>query len=126
MVELTTRPASTFAALGHPVRLDLVERLRRGEARVTELAEPFPMSLAAVSKHLRVLEGAGIVRRRIVGRDHWIALDPRPLAEASAWLVDPTSFWAGRLDALEAGLAPAADALDVVGVGRPARRARSA
>lgn len=126
MVERTTGPASTFAALGHPVRLDLVERLRRGEARVTELAHPFPISLAAVSKHLRVLEGAGVIRRRVVGRDHWIALDLRPLAGASAWLADPTAFWTGRLDALEAQLEPPSDAVGVEDADGAGPRARSA
>jgi DNA-binding transcriptional ArsR family regulator len=96
--------SGTFAALGHPARVAIVERLRLGEAPVSELARPHPMSLAALSKHIQVLERAGIVRRRVEGRVHWIALDPRPLGEARTWLGGEAAFWAGRLDALEAAL----------------------
>jgi DNA-binding transcriptional ArsR family regulator len=94
----------TFSALGHPARMAIVERLRFGEAPVSELARPHPMSLAALSKHIQVLERAGIVHRRVEGRVHWIALDPRPLGEARTWLGGEAAFWAGRLDALEAAL----------------------
>jgi DNA-binding transcriptional ArsR family regulator len=68
------------------------------------------MSPPAVSRHLRVLEGAGLVRRRVDGRIHWIALDPRPLDEARAWLTDAAGFWSGRLDALEIAVNADADA----------------
>src|SRR5688500_12224198 len=100
MVERSVGPAHTFAALGSPVRSAIVDRLRAGEARVTDLARPFDMSLAAVSKHVRVLEDAGVVRRRVEGRVHWIALDPRPLDEARRWLEASAEFWEGRLDSL--------------------------
>jgi DNA-binding transcriptional ArsR family regulator len=100
MVEHLGTNAGTFAALGSPVRCAIVERLRRGEIRVTDLARPYAMSLAAVSKHVQVLERAGIVRRRVEGRVHWIGLDPRPLNEARGWLDGDAAFWAGRLDAL--------------------------
>jgi DNA-binding transcriptional ArsR family regulator len=104
MVNRSLGPVTTFAALGSPARLAIIERLRAGEAPVTELARPLPMSLAAVSKHLGVLERAGVVRRRVEGRVHWIALDPRPLEEARGWLADGAAFWQGRLDALESAL----------------------
>lgn len=90
-----------YAALASDVRRSIVDRLVRGEARVTELASPFDISLAAVSKHIGVLERAGLVRRRVEGRTHWLALEPRPLIEAEAWIERTRAFWSGRLDALE-------------------------
>jgi DNA-binding transcriptional ArsR family regulator len=72
---------------------------------VTRLAEPFDISLAAVSKHIQVLEGAGLVRREVLGREHHLLLDPRPLGDASGWLESYREFWEGRLDALESFLA---------------------
>jgi DNA-binding transcriptional ArsR family regulator len=121
MVERQQRhaPPSTFAALGHPVRCAIVERLRTDEARVTDLARAFPISLAAVSKHIVALEAAGVVRRRIEGRTHWLSLDPRPLEAARAWLDGDVAFWAGRLDALADALLtaeqPAPAARDATG-----------
>lgn len=94
----------TFAALADPTRRAMVQRLTRGEASVTELAAPFRMSLPAVSKHLRVLEGAGLVARRREGRTHRLRLVPRPLATVSRWLDDRRRFWERRLDALAAHL----------------------
>lgn len=92
---------ATLSALADPTRRAIVERLRRGEARVTELAEPFAMSLNAVSKHIRVLEQAKLVRRRRVWREHWVAFDPLPLIEAAAWMDRQRAFWTERLDVLE-------------------------
>jgi DNA-binding transcriptional ArsR family regulator len=92
---------ATLAALADPTRRAIVERLRRGEARVTELAEPFAMSLNAVSKHIRVLERAKLVRRRREWREHWVAFDPLPLIEAAAWMDKQRAFWSERLDVLE-------------------------
>jgi DNA-binding transcriptional ArsR family regulator len=91
----------TYAALSHPVRRDLLHRLRAGPATVTRLAEPFDLSLAAVSKHLRVLEEASLVRRRVTGREHHLSLEPVPLGEASIWLETYRDFWEQRMDALE-------------------------
>lgn len=91
----------TLTALADGTRRAMLERLARGEARVTELARPFAMSLPAVSKHLRVLERAGLVHRRRRGREHIIGLDPGPLAEAEAWVAATRAFWEQRLDALE-------------------------
>jgi DNA-binding transcriptional ArsR family regulator len=95
---------ATYAALSHEVRRALLIRLRDGRARVTELADPFDLSLAAVSKHLRVLEDAGLVRRTITGRDHWMELAPQPLRHAAGWIETYREFWEGRLDALESML----------------------
>jgi DNA-binding transcriptional ArsR family regulator len=91
----------TYAALASDVRRAILARLLAGEARVTDVAEPFPISLAAVSKHIGVLERAGLVRRRIDGRTHWLEIDPGPLADAEAWIERTRAFWNGRLDALE-------------------------
>lgn len=93
-----------FHALGDPTRRALVERLSAGEHSVGELAEPFDISLAAVSKHIHVLERAGLVRREVRGRVHVCRLDPAPLRAGIAWLRRIERFWGERLDALEAAL----------------------
>ena len=93
---------STYGALSSDARRAIVRELIHGERRVTDVARPFEMSLAAVSKHIRVLEDAGIVRRRVDGRTHWLSLDPTPLAAAGGWIEATRSFWEGRIDALEA------------------------
>jgi DNA-binding transcriptional ArsR family regulator len=87
--------------LANDTRRAIVGRLLEGEARVTEVAAPFDISLAAVSKHVVVLERAGLVRRRVEGRTHWLSLEPLPLIEAEAWIERSRSFWRGRLDALD-------------------------
>ena len=90
-----------FAALAHPHRRELVRRLARGdESPVGELAEHFEVSLNQVSKHLKILERAGMVRRRREGREHRIRLDPRPLAEAASWIEAYRTFWTDALDGL--------------------------
>lgn len=94
----------TFAALSDPTRRALLTRLRRGPSTVGELAEPFDMSLNAVSKHLRALERARLIRRQIRGREHVCALDAAPLRAAAAWMAEYGEFWTRRLDALEAFL----------------------
>ena len=101
---------ATYEALGHVARRQLLSRLREGEARVTELASDFDMSLAAVSKHIVRLERAGLVERRIRGRDHWISLRAEPLADATAWLAAYRIFWNRRLDTLEQLVREDADA----------------
>ena len=95
----------TFAALSDPSRREMLRLLRRGELRVTEIATPFALSLNAVSKHVRALERAGLVRRRVRGRDHFIGLAPAPLHAASDYLEQYRDFWEARLDALEELLA---------------------
>jgi DNA-binding transcriptional ArsR family regulator len=92
---------TTFAALSDPTRRDILTRLARGEATVSDIAAPYDVSLNAVSKHLMVLENAGLVKRRIEGRVHRIGLNPEPLRTASEWLEFYRAFWEGRLDALE-------------------------
>ncbi len=103
MASTTTesRIGDTLMALADPTRRAILQRLSTGEARVTELAEPFDMSLNAVSKHVRVLERARLVKRRRVGREHFLSFNPRPLDEAADWMAAQRAFWIGRLSALE-------------------------
>lgn len=91
-----------FSALSDPTRRAILARLSGREARVTEIAAEFPISLNSVSKHIRMLERAGLVRRSIVGRDHLLSLDAAPLAEAQAWIDKYRTFWDDRLAALDA------------------------
>ena len=92
---------ATYGALASPVRRAMLQRLGAGETRVTDLAEPLPMSLAAVSRHVRLLEQAGLVRRRVEGRVHWLALDPGPFDAAEDWMNRVRAFWMERLAALD-------------------------
>ena len=102
MVELQTpQMNSVFHALGDATRRKMLRDLARGERTVSELAEPFAMSLAAASKHIRVLEHAGLIRREVRGRTHICRLDPGPLASAHEWLSFYERFWTSRLDELE-------------------------
>ena len=94
----------TLVALADDTRRGILERLAGGEARVTEVAAPFAISLNSVSKHIRMLERAGLVRRRIVGRDHFLSLDAAPLDDAAAWMQRQRAAWTSRLDKLEAAL----------------------
>jgi DNA-binding transcriptional ArsR family regulator len=91
----------TLLALADPTRRAILQRLSKGEARVTELAQPFSISLNSVSKHIRMLERAHLVRRRVAGREHLLSLDPRPLDEVAAWIETQRSLWTARLDALD-------------------------
>ena len=102
MVEYRQRLDAAYGALSSEARRVIVRALLDGERRVTDVARPFDMSLAAVSKHIRVLEDAGIVRRRVEGRTHWLSIDPGPLAAAGDWIAATRVFWEGRIDALEA------------------------
>lgn len=90
-----------LVALADPTRRAILERLAGGESRVTDVASPFPMSLNAVSKHIRVLEQAELVRRRRSGREHFLSVNPEPLDEAAAWIRAKSAFWTSRLAALE-------------------------
>ena len=94
-----------FHALSDPSRRAIVDRLTRGPASVSELAEPFDMSLAAASKHVKILERAGLVRRRVEGRTHHCRLDATRLARAQRWLAFYERFWDEKLDALDTLLA---------------------
>ena len=102
MVELQTpRMNAVFHALGDATRRRMIRELAGGERTVSELAEPFSISLAAASKHIKTLEKAGLIRREVRGRTHWCRLDPGPLASAHEWLGFYERFWTSRLDVLE-------------------------
>jgi len=90
-----------FLALGHPIRRQILARLAQGAATVTDIAEPFELSLNAISKHLKVLEKAGLIRRQVLGREHYCSISPQPLEEVSNWLTYYQGFWTSRLDAME-------------------------
>jgi DNA-binding transcriptional ArsR family regulator len=94
----------TFAALADPTRRRILRRLASGDRCVTDLARPFSMSLPAVSKHLRVLEGARLVRRRRKGRVHTLKLQALAMRQASHWIGEYQRFWEGNLDQLGAYL----------------------
>ena len=93
-----------FHALADPTRRAMLRSLADGERPITQLAAPHRMSFAAASKHVRVLEGAGLVRRRVAGRTHVCSIQPGPLADAEAWLRFYERYWNERFDALEAAL----------------------
>jgi DNA-binding transcriptional ArsR family regulator len=101
MVKRQTRHLdATFGALADPTRRRILEELSRGSRCVTELAEPFTISLPAVSKHLRVLEAARLLKRRRSGREHRLELCAAPLKEAMRWMEQHRRFWEGSLEAL--------------------------
>jgi DNA-binding transcriptional ArsR family regulator len=89
-----------FGALADPTRRRILEQLAHGQTRATRLAEPFAISLPAVSKHLRVLEHAGLLKRRRQGREHLLELEASPIKEAWRWMERYRQFWEGSLDAL--------------------------
>lgn len=93
---------TVFAALSDPTRRSIVEALMAGEQRVTALAEPFDMSLNAVSKHIKKLEAAGLVRRKRIGREHFLEAEPAAMEAAADWIEEQRKFWNARLDRLEA------------------------
>lgn len=102
MVDLSQNPLDLiFHALGDETRRRMLAALVDGERSVGELAEPFTMSLAAASKHIKVLESAGLIKREVKGRTHLCRLDPEPLGSAHQWLSAYEHFWTGRLDVLE-------------------------
>jgi len=94
----------TLTALADPTRRAILARLAAGEARVTEVAKPFAISLNSVSKHIRMLERAQLVRRRVAGRDHYLSLNPAPLDEAADWIDRHRRMWTATLDRLDAVL----------------------
>jgi DNA-binding transcriptional ArsR family regulator len=101
-LNITPTLDDVLAAISDPTRRAILDRLTRGPARVTDVAEPFEMSLAAVSKHVRMLERAGLVRRARRGREHTLTLDARPLQRVVRWTSRYERFWNERLDSLEA------------------------
>jgi DNA-binding transcriptional ArsR family regulator len=97
----THRLNAVFHALGDATRRRMLRELTGGERTVSQLAEPFAISLAAASKHIKALEHAGLIRREIRGRIHLCRLEPGPLASAHQWLSSYEAFWSDRLDVLE-------------------------
>ncbi|HTM36695.1 MAG TPA: metalloregulator ArsR/SmtB family transcription factor [Terriglobales bacterium] len=98
---MTDQLSSTFAALADPTRRAILARLSLGETSVTELAEPFQMSMPAVSKHLKVLERAGLILRGREAQWRPCRLDAGPLKDAASWIEDYRRFWSAHVDALE-------------------------
>jgi DNA-binding transcriptional ArsR family regulator len=102
MVELLTSQLDTiFHALGDPTRRQMLRELTSGERTVGQLAEPFAISLAAASKHIKALESAGLIRREVRGRTHVCRLEPGPLASAHQWLGFYERYWTDRLNLLD-------------------------
>ncbi len=99
---MNDRADSVFAAIADPTRRAILDQLAKGPARVTDVAAPFAMSLNAVSKHIKVLEGAGLVRRTRRGREHTLEFEPGPLREVVRWTSRYERFWTERLDRMEA------------------------
>ncbi len=93
-----------FAALSDPTRRGILERLSRGESNISTLAAPYNISQPAISKHLRVLERAGLIQRTRRGREHHIKVDPRPIEEARGWIATYAQFWKQQFDAVDAYL----------------------
>jgi DNA-binding transcriptional ArsR family regulator len=104
MVSAAQRLDHTLAALSDPTRRQILLRLSDGEARVTDLAAPFDISLNSVSKHIRILERARLVKRRRRGREHFLSRNVEPLDEAIAWVETLRQHWTERLDRLEVAL----------------------
>lgn len=100
---------ATLTALADPTRRAILARLSQGEARVTELARPFAISLNSVSKHIRMLERAALVSRRVEGREHILALNPHGLDEAARWIDAQRALWTWRLAELDSILKEPAD-----------------
>ena len=101
MTAATATLDHTLSALADPTRRAIVERLAKSPTRVTDVAEPFAMSLNAVSKHVKVLERAGLLRRLRRGREHVLVLEPAPLRAVARWAERHERFWNERLDRLE-------------------------
>lgn len=113
-----------FSALSDPTRRGMLERLADGETNVRTLAEPCEMSQPAVSKHLRVLERAGLIRRSKRGREHHIRVDPRPIEEAATWIGHYARLWHQQFDAVEEYLSAHIKKAGARS-GSPSRRSRS-
>jgi DNA-binding transcriptional ArsR family regulator len=92
---------ATFAALADPTRRAILARLAQGDASVTELAEPFAMSQPAISKHLKVLEGAGLISRGRDAQRRPCKLEAQPLAEATGWLIEYRKYWEASFERLD-------------------------
>ena len=104
MVNDTSSLDLVFGALSDPTRRGILERLARGDTNVGTLAAPYDVSAPAVSRHLRVLERAGLIRRKRHGREHRIRVDPRPIEEARGWIAAYATYWKKQFDAVDAYL----------------------
>jgi|SRR5947209_14223647 len=104
MVEDPPSLDRVYRALADPTRRRLLVALRDGDARITDLAAPLTISFAAVARHVGALEEAGLVRRDVRGREHWLSVRPSALHDAEAWIAEQTDFWGRRADALAARL----------------------
>jgi DNA-binding transcriptional ArsR family regulator len=113
---------ATFGALSDPTRRAILARLSKGEAQVTELAEPFGISLPAVSKHLRVLEQANLITRRVDGRVHRFVVNPEPMHEAVSWVEHYQRFWQQQLQSLDRYLKQTINKEEKHDAGRSKRR----
>jgi DNA-binding transcriptional ArsR family regulator len=100
-IALQSELDQTLGALADPTRRAILQRLSEGDARVTELARPFSISLNSVSKHIRLLERAKLVRRRRAGREHFLSFNRKPLDAAAAWIETNRAAWTARLQALD-------------------------
>jgi DNA-binding transcriptional ArsR family regulator len=117
---------AVFGALSDPIRRTIVSRLGRGECSVTALGEPFAVSAPAISKHLRVLEAAGLITRSKTGRVHYCRLRSAPLLDASNWIEQQRAFWEQQLDALAKYLDEEQPAWDTPPSSKPESRSGSA
>jgi DNA-binding transcriptional ArsR family regulator len=102
MVEETVKLDRVYRALGDRTRRGMLDALRGGEARITDLAAPLPISFAAVARHVAVLEDAELIARDVRGREHWLSVRGESLTGAEAWLAAQTAFWTAAADALAA------------------------
>jgi DNA-binding transcriptional ArsR family regulator len=100
MVERQQRLDLVYRALGDPTRRSLLTALRSGDARIKDLADPLPMSFAAVARHVATLEKAQLISRQVRGREHWISITDDGLQDAEAWIAEQSAGWSARADAL--------------------------
>ena len=92
---------AVFFALSDPTRRAILERLAEGEATVGTVAEPHDMAMPSISKHVKVLEHAGLIARRVAGREHWLRIAPEGFATPTEWFTHYQQFWSGSVDRLE-------------------------
>lgn len=92
---------AVFFALADPTRRAILERLAQGEATVGTVAAPHDMAMPSISKHVKVLERAGLVRRRVTGREHWLSIAPEGFRSPTEWFTHYQQFWAGSVERLE-------------------------
>jgi DNA-binding transcriptional ArsR family regulator len=104
MLERQERLDRVYRALGDPTRRALLTALRSGDARITDLAEPLPLSFAAVAQHVSTLERAELISREVRGREHWLSINADGLHDAESWIAEQSAAWSARADALAAYL----------------------